>query len=154
MEKDVADKPELLPVFVALSSGNREQVSCSYDNRKNSLVGETCLVILQGFMEDVCLGKKLETFVPQTLRCPLLPNALICSDFLHVAGGWALFSLRKQTQTSWILSPGSCSWSGCFMYKPSETSMRCSAQIQPAPALQPQHFQQGSYLRAPGTGRP
>ena len=114
--------------------------------------------VLQGFMEDVCPGKKPEMFVPQILRCPLLPNALIYSDFLHVAGGWALFGLRKQTQTNWIVSPGSCSASSCFMYEPSETSMSCSAQIQPAPALQPQHFQQalqqGSSLCAPGTDRP
>lgn len=114
--------------------------------------------VLQGFMEDVCLGKKPEMLVPQILWCPLLPNALIYSDFLHVAGGWALFSLRKQTQTSWIMSPGSCFGSSCFMYKPSEMSMSCSAQIQPAPALQPQHFQQAlqqsSYLHTPGTDRP
>lgn len=125
---------------------------------EKQLMGEMFLVILQGFTEDVCLGKKLEMFIPQVLRCPLLPNALIYSDFWHAAGGWALFSLRKQTQTSWIVSPGSCPGSSCFMYKPSEMSVSCSAQIQPAPALQPQCFhqalQQSWYLWALGTDRP
>uniref|UniRef100_A0A663N6W2 Phosphatidylinositol-4-phosphate 5-kinase type 1 alpha n=1 Tax=Athene cunicularia TaxID=194338 RepID=A0A663N6W2_ATHCN len=64
-------------------------------------------------------------FVPQILRCPL-PNALICSDLLRVAGGWALFGLRGQTPTSGIVSPGSCSGSSCFMYGPSETSLSCT----------------------------
>lgn len=125
---------------------------------EKQLSGRNVPVCFTRLDEDVCLGKKLEMFVPQILRCPLLPNALIHSDFLHVAGGWALVSSRKQTQTGWIVSPGSCSVSSCFMYKPSEMSMSCSTQIQPAPALQPQHFQQAlqqsSYLCALGTDRP
>lgn len=72
--------------------------------------------VLQGFMHYVCLGKTFELFVPQILLCPALPNTLIYSDVLHLAGGWALFSLRKQTLTRWLMSPGSCSESHCFMY--------------------------------------
>ncbi|KAM4644599.1 phosphatidylinositol 4-phosphate 5-kinase type-1 alpha isoform 2-T2 [Amazona ochrocephala] len=45
----------------------------------------------------MCLGKALEVFVPQWSA---LPDTLICGGASHLAGGWALFSLRKQTRTT------------------------------------------------------
>lgn len=133
---------ELLPAFVAFSAGSWEQVSCCCDN-KASEVGQMFPFGLQGFTEDVS-GEDTWDVCPWVL----LPDTLIYSDALHLVGGWPLFSVRKQTLMSWLLSPGSHSGSRCFMYEPSETSMSCSAQIQAAPALQ------SSCLHASGTARP